>query len=823
MATYQSVNYPTLGMQLTAPTIYGTQATSTTGPTPSGYPDYPIGTGKASGTGAVGTTVSGGGDDNIYRGSTTVTQIDPITSMPANPKQQYPDTIAGWIESKIDYVLDPDVQYNPVTGTYRATSPGGGVGAFAAMAPFGGLVGVMGELNVANLTNIAAKAYEGGEGYGVGMLDGQVIGVSPGLFGGYALSGNIPPELSLEQRNQIIDQLLSLENRAGAYRPEFDPSRTTGGAFSFNTAQTTQIPAMSYSAAGYGSGTFSSGTYESGAGYDAFSGSAASAPTATDLSYSKDYYGEDMNTPSDNNDNNDTSTSSSSDNYSDDTMGYSGGFDLAEGGRIGMAWGGSTDDASDDEMGDVATMESSYSADPDAFSDEDAGGYDSSDSGGFSSGPSASFGPTMGRIQSNLVSAIQNRPMSPEERYASNAMLAKSGMTINDVQNSLSLTDWESAWKEAAKIDTSKPLFEPEQKGFTSIGDAISQGIGALTQGALMGLGFREGGEVTQGFVNKDPDTVSDAASIADNRYTSVKKDSFVVNQPANEKHKEKLDKIVADASKVAKMKKGGKAEMVDVALSDGERLIEPEVVAQIEKKYGKNFLDNLNDEGKPEVKRRQAKYGEKLGAADGGFLAEQGMELGDVGEDIPYEEYLPVSEELVSQLSKFAKRKPQRGQIKEFIKSLSPEDKLTVLYLTETQSTTDPIESMEAIGEVVKNRMESDYYDFKDLKTLDDVLLKQTRKGAFHFSGLEPSTLYARAKEVAKGVADQGLRKAAAAAQNTLDPETEGTRRLPAGTVFYTRKDAPSQWMRESKDLEYSTELGGHEFYRTFQRKEFP
>jgi hypothetical protein len=810
-------------MQLTAPTMYGTQATSTTGPTPSGYPDYPIGTGRASGTGAVGTTISRG-DDNKYTGSTTVTQIDKITSMPANPNQQYPDTIAGWIESVLDYALDPDVEFNPVTGTYRARGPGGAIGSFAALTGLGGLAGVFGEMNVANLTDIAAKAYEGAEGYAVGMLDGQVIGVGPGLFGGAALSGNLPPDLTPQQRDQIIDQLLSLENRSGAYTPGTDPSRTTGGAFSFNTAQTSPIPAMSYSAAGYGTGTFSSGTYESGAGYAAFSGSAASSPTAVDLSYSRGYYDEDMNTPSDNNDGNNGGGSFGSGGDSGQDPGAAAlGDDAAMGGRIGMSWGGSTDDASDDDMGDVATMESSYSPDPDAFSDEDAGGYDSPGSDGFSSGPSSSFGPTMGRIQSNLVSAIQNRPMSPEERYASNAMLAKSGMTIKDIQNSLSLTDWESAWKEAAKIDTLKPFNESEAKGFTSIGDAISQGLGALTQGALMGLGFREGGEVTQGFVNKDPNTVSDAASIADNRHTSVKAGSFVVNQPTNEKHKEKLDKIVADASKVAKMKKGGKAEMVDVALSDGERLIEPEVVAQIEKKYGKNFLDNLNDEGKPEVKRRQAKYGEKVGAADGGFLAEQGMELGDVGENIPYEEYLPVSDELVSQLSKFSKRKPQRGQIKEFIKSLSPEDKLTVLYLTETQSTTDPIESMEAIGEVVKNRMESDYYDFKDLKTLDDVLLKQTRKGAFHFSGLEPSTLHARAKEVAKGVADQGLRKAAAAAQNTLDPETEGTRRLPAGTVFYTRKDAPSQWMRESKDLEYSTELGGHEFYRTFQRKEFP
>ena len=66
-------------------------------------------------------------------------------------------------------------------------------------------------------------------------------------------------------------------------------------------------------------------------------------------------------------------------------------------------------------------------------------------------------------------------------------------------------------------------------------------------------------------------------------------------------------------------------------------------------------------------------------------------------------------------------------------------------------------------------------------------------------------------------------LAKAYAAAQNVLDPETEGANRLDPSTLFYTRKDAPSQWMRESKDLEFSTELGGHEFYRTFASPEFP
>ncbi len=362
-------------------------------------------------------------------------------------------------------------------------------------------------------------------------------------------------------------------------------------------------------------------------------------------------------------------------------------------------------------------------------------------------------------------------------------------------------------------------------------GGSAADGSEADTGGGYGGLGHAAGGRVgmqaggravTEGFVNKDPRTVSDSQGIADNRFTSVPQGSFVMNQPANEMHKDDLDVVLNDAEKQAGPAQNNE-DMVDVALSDGERLIRPEVVNFVENKYGIGFLDSINDTGKPEVQRRQVKYGAKIGAAGGGFLADQGMEVKDVGEDVPVEDYQPISEELKAKISKFAAKKPQRGQIKSFIKSLPPEDKLTVLFLTETQSTTDTVESMEAIGEVVKNRIGSNYYDFKDIKTLDDALLKQTRKGAFHFSGLEPSTLYARAKEVNKGLADKGLSKAYAAAQNTLDPERDGANRLPANTVFYTRKDAPSQWMRESKDLEFSTELGGHEFYRTFASPELP
>lgn len=723
-----AINYGTLGLSLTPPPTYGTTQTSTGGPSPSDTPLYPVGTGRAAGTGSVGSTLdrASPNDNTDYEGSLEAAGISRISSMPSDPSARpEPTSLNGKIEDYLSAVFDPSVEFDSVTGKYRATSMGG---ASAAAGPVGAvfdtLGGVFGGIARQQRVDIARKAYEGVEGYGVAMFNGQPIAVEPGLFGSSNVLGTLP-NLDFKQTQQLAQNVLGLSNLSGAYSPTTDPANYPKGYdFSVLAGQP-----VSY---GYNPN-------------DPMARYAPSPPTGTGATgIFQNYSGQDVE-----------------DSYSPDPGSFntytrsdgSMGYDTYGSGAVRT-----TDGAPVTSGGNVVQLERSWRGGTSGTINDGASSNDSTDGGHTDSG----------------------------------------GNSVSD-----------------AGMET----------GGGWGGDAYG---GTITHGRPQNrTNLAPGGRadnVTEGFVNKDPESVSDAQSIADNRYTSVKAGSFVVNQPANEKNEKKLDKIVADASKTAKMKKGGKAGMVDVALSDGERLIEPEVVAQIEKKHGKGFLDKLNNEGKPEVKRRQAKYGEKIGAAQGGgFLTDQGMELSDVGEDVDMQEYMPVSDELKAKLSKFASRKPQRGQIKNFIKSLSPEDKLTVLFLTETQSTTDPVESMEAIGEVVKNRIGSDYYDFKDIKTLDDALLKQTRKGAFHFSGLEPSTLYARAKEVKKGLADKGLAKAYAAAQNTLDPEAEGASRLPANTVFYTRKDAPSQWMRESKDLEFSTELGGHEFYRTFAAPELP
>ena len=69
-------------------------------------------------------------------------------------------------------------------------------------------------------------------------------------------------------------------------------------------------------------------------------------------------------------------------------------------------------------------------------------------------------------------------------------------------------------------------------------------GMGARDDfGDVLGEGdfFRFGGrvgyamgtpKVTKGFINKDPDSVTDEQSIADNRYTKVPEGTMIMNQP---------------------------------------------------------------------------------------------------------------------------------------------------------------------------------------------------------------------------------------------------------------------------------------------------
>ena len=106
---------------------------------------------------------------------------------------------------------------------------------FAGLSGFG--VGAM--MSLRNLSNIEEKMKAGEAGYGVGMFNNRIIGVSPGLFGGYTLSGVLPEGLTNKQRQQLIDSLLGIvddgyyddttDDNTDGTSPEDDTSPDDGG------------------------------------------------------------------------------------------------------------------------------------------------------------------------------------------------------------------------------------------------------------------------------------------------------------------------------------------------------------------------------------------------------------------------------------------------------------------------------------------------------------------------------------------------------------------------------------------------------------------
>ena len=141
-----------------------------------------VGTGRARGTGPVGSTVGDdGGDDQQITPEEYQRQVEYF----ANNKfagsystdKEYPDTLAGQLQKSLDYALAPHVEFNKLTQTYRATGPGGAVESM--MGPLGPLAALGYEANMRNLERLQGKVDAGEKGYGVGLLDNQIVGTSP--------------------------------------------------------------------------------------------------------------------------------------------------------------------------------------------------------------------------------------------------------------------------------------------------------------------------------------------------------------------------------------------------------------------------------------------------------------------------------------------------------------------------------------------------------------------------------------------------------------------------------------------------------------------
>lgn len=188
------------------------------------------------------------------------------------------------------------------------------------------------------------------------------------------------------------------------------------------------------------------------------------------------------------------------------------------------------------------------------------------------------------------------------------------------------------------------------------------------------------------GFVSGPPNQFTKGETVADTEYRQVRDGSFVLNAPTVERLQKlgMLPSRVDKPKKVAKIKarKGG---LIDVALSKGEVVIEPE---DIESFGGYDALERLNDVGKSEVDRRQANMGGRVvGYSTGGVLTPRGGILGTGRIGIlgtPFvsggsSDVNPAPSPPVSSEDSFVKIQPSSpDSYKPFIPELSPFEKLT-------------------------------------------------------------------------------------------------------------------------------------------------
>jgi len=579
-------DYSSLGLRVLPYTITSVEGGfAPRGRRGSGFPIGPIGTGRAAATAEVGTTVERdvGGEDREPR--------TPTTSAPsATPATS---SLSGYVDAIKDYISDRAEAYfgfpeavNPLTGTVRATVVSQQI---QAMMPsfFGPLMELGYELNMANLSDIASKS-QVNKDYSTGLMGNQLVGVKP-------TADTIPGRI------------------AGLFG--FD---VEGYTLSGNIGGFTNVDQDAYEDA-----LITSLLYNRPTAYGP--GRAVAMGLDPQVTYSQienkynvaTLLGIDPFGP----------------NPSLATSGIFQGFTVRGEGRPDPTRGGSIV-GSYDPFGNWSPVTNPMSGY--AFSNMPAGTTKTGlEKAGFSffdrpGGGFEVYSPDTGWGKGGGMG-------SPHDNTAtSQANQGGGGFTSNK-----SAADFGKA-----DVASGGGRSEDKDSGMGSSSGGGDYGGGQEARGVAEGgrIEYAPGGNVTNGFTNKDPDSVTEQESIADNRFTSVKEGSFIVNQPTNEKYEGMLDSLVAKAEK--KVKNPKDAPMVDVALSDGERHIEPEVVAQIEKIKGKGFLDKLNDKGKPEVQRRQAKYGGGVGLNEGGIAEiDRGFVSQVIGPDSPKISGTPTSQ----------------------------------------------------------------------------------------------------------------------------------------------------------------------------------
>ena len=370
------------------------------------------------------------------------------------------------------------------------------------------------------------------------------------------------------------------------------------------------------------------------------------------------------------------------------------------------------------------------------------------------------------------------------------------------------------------------------ESAFDNVSDTEGLDPDDYALGGRVGLAMGGAPGMASGFVDRPPEQVPEEQTVADNRPAQLPEGAFVINAAAVEFAGSKdVRDMLLDAHKEAIRtgltvdKQGNGAKMIDVAISSGEVVVAPHLAKII----GYDRLEKINNRGKAETRERIQENGQQpVGAAEGGFLTYEG-EMPDIGEDVPMD--AQVSADTMQQFKAFTEKRRQRGDVERLIDSLDDRSALALAILTETIASRDTLESMEAVGQVIVNRANTNDPDFKDVNTVKEVLKQRSSRGEgskmFQFDGLEPSSVRDRLKEITSGRAPDALNKVFAAADNVLSrqqPDAESYPTLPDHVLYYTKPGAAGAGFFENNPLlEPFSEIGGHSFYAKHLTKEFP
>lgn len=367
---------------------------------------------------------------------------------------------------------------------------------------------------------------------------------------------------------------------------------------------------------------------------------------------------------------------------------------------------------------------------------------------------------------------------------------------------------------------------QDENEGDNSYGpsDGYSGTSGGFAGARAMGgrIGMQAGGVAAgpAGFVESPPSRVSEAATVADDKPMSVPEGTFVINAAAVEFAGEE---DIADMLKKAYVKAGKKdmggpsTQEIDVAVSRGEVIVPPHIAKII----GYDRLEKINNRGKKETKQRIEENGQRpAGAAGGGFLdAGKYAEGGDVGEDIPFDQSATLDDANRKEFKTFLSSKRQRGDVEKLIDNMDDRGRLFLLGLVETTASTDSLESMTGVMQTAINRANTDRPSFKKVNDLASVMKQRSSRGSgsrmFQYDGLEPKKITPRLQEVMQGRVPSAVTKLFTAAENLMNPETEGQRPLPFDVMFYTKPNAPlAKDFENNPMMRYFTSFGGHDYY---------